>query len=146
MLLAASQYKLTDLLTTCEHLLTPMVDVSNCVELFVRAEEASAETLRKFCASLMSSHWVIEYFFFHLTFFRYLIIINFYVFQEDLNRENLAPLSAQSLYRLLEEHSSHPLHAAVRLGREDVVFLDLIKYTQQVRLKNIDFLNSILIN
>ena len=49
-----------------------------------------------------------------------------------MNRENLAPLSAQSLYRLLEEHSSHPLHAAVRLGREDVVFLDLIKYTQQV--------------
>ena len=49
-----------------------------------------------------------------------------------MNRENLAPLSAQSLYRLLEEHSSHPLHAAVRLDREDVVFLDLIKYTQQV--------------
>ena len=58
MLQAASQYKLIDLLTTCEQLLTPMVDVSNCVELFVRAEEASAETLRKFCASLMSSHWV----------------------------------------------------------------------------------------
>ena len=59
--------------------------------------------------------------------------INLHVLQEDLDRDNLAPLSAQSLYRLLEEHSSHPLHAAVRLGREDVVFLDLIKYTQQVK-------------
>jgi len=55
------------------------------------------------------------------------------ILQEDLDRDNLAPLSAQSLYRLLEEHTNHPLHAAVRLGREDVVFLDLIKYTQQVK-------------
>ncbi|KZS21164.1 Rabankyrin-5 [Daphnia magna] len=116
LLKAAGQYKLNDLINSCEQQLIPMVKVSNCVELFVRSEETGAETLRKFCASLMSNHW------------------------EDLNRENLAPLSAQSLYRLLEEHSSHPLQAAVRLGREDVVFLDLIKYTQQlpVRLNTVD--------
>ena len=65
--------------------------------------------------------------------------------QEDLDRDNLAPLSAQSLYRLLEEHTNHPLHAAVRLGREDVVFLDLIKYTQQVKAANpyVNLLNKL---
>jgi len=109
LLKAAGQYRLCDLISCCEQLLIPMVNVTNCVNLFVRAEESGADNLRTFCASLMSSHW------------------------EDLDRDNLAPLSAQSLYRLLEEHSSYPLHGAIRLGREGVVFLDLIKYTQQVR-------------
>ena len=38
-----------------------MVNVSNCVKLFVIAEETGAETLRKYCASLMSNHWVNEH-------------------------------------------------------------------------------------
>ena len=58
MLKAAGQYKLSDLICCCEQQLIPMADVTNCVELFVRAEETGAENLRKFCASLMSSHWV----------------------------------------------------------------------------------------
>lgn len=58
MLRAAGQYKLDDLISTCEQRLMPMVGVSNCVQLFVRAEEAGAESLRTFCAGLMSSHWV----------------------------------------------------------------------------------------
>lgn len=68
MLNAAGQYKLADLISVLEQRLMPMVDVSNCVELFVRAEETGAEALRKFCASLMSSHWVfLVYCFFHRT-------------------------------------------------------------------------------
>lgn len=58
LLKAAGQYKLNDLINSCEQQLIPMVKVSNCVELFVRSEETGAETLRKFCASLMSNHWV----------------------------------------------------------------------------------------
>ena len=58
LLLAASQFQLADLLDRCEQQLVPSVTVSNCVELFVRAEESGAETLRKYCASLMSNHWV----------------------------------------------------------------------------------------
>lgn len=58
LLRAAGQYRLNELIATCERQLIPMVNVSNCVELFVRSEETNAETLRKFCASLMSQHWV----------------------------------------------------------------------------------------
>lgn len=58
LLKAAGQYRLDELISSCEQLLIPMVNVSNCVELFVRSEETGAENLRKFCASLMSNHWV----------------------------------------------------------------------------------------
>ena len=58
MLRAAGHFKLDELVGACEQRLMPMVDVSNCVQLFVRAEQAGAETLRTFCAGLMSSHWV----------------------------------------------------------------------------------------
>lgn len=58
LLKAAGQYKLGELISSCEQQLIPMVNVSNCVELFVRSEETGADTLRKFCASLMSNHWV----------------------------------------------------------------------------------------
>ena len=58
LLKAAGQYRLGELINSCEQKLIPLVNVSNCVELFVRSEETGAEALRKFCASLMSNHWV----------------------------------------------------------------------------------------
>ena len=58
LLKAASQYQLCDLICCCEQLLIPMVNITNCVKLFVGAEEYDAQNLRNFCASLMSSHWV----------------------------------------------------------------------------------------
>ena len=58
LLKAASQYQLHDLICCCEQLLIPIANITNCVMLFVRAEESGAENLRTFCASLMSSHWV----------------------------------------------------------------------------------------
>lgn len=61
LLKAAGQFKLGDLIQRCEQQLIPLVTVSNCVELFVRAEENGAEALRKFCSTLMSTHWVNYY-------------------------------------------------------------------------------------
>ena len=39
------------------------------------------------------------------------------------------------LYAMFKEKTKHPLHAAVRLQREDVVFLYLIEYSQEVSFK-----------
>ena len=41
------------------------------------------------------------------------------------------------LYAMFKEKTKHPLHAAVRLQREDVVFLYLIEYSQEVSHKDI---------
>jgi hypothetical protein len=38
------------------------------------------------------------------------------------------------LYTMFKSKTKHPLHAAVRLRREDVVFLYLIEYMQEVSL------------
>lgn len=38
------------------------------------------------------------------------------------------------LYQLLKSKSEYPLHSAVRLQREDVVFLYLVEHNAEVRL------------
>ena len=41
-------------------------------------------------------------------------------------------MTASLLYSMLKSKTKHPLHAAVRLRREDVVFLYLIEHSQEV--------------
>ena len=64
------------------------------------------------------------------------------IFEEDGNAaldnhefEKLAVplLMASLLYSMFKSKTKHPLHAAVRLRREDVVFLYLIEHSQEVR-------------
>lgn len=47
------------------------------------------------------------------------------------------------LYQLLKTKSEYPLHSAVRLQREDVVFLYLVEHNAEVRFFFIRFIKLI---
>ena len=48
-------------------------------------------------------------------------------------------MTAPLLYTMFKSKTTHPLHAAIKLQREDVVFLYLIEYDAQVSTE-IDFI------
>lgn len=54
------------------------------------------------------------------------------ILQEDLTGEDFKEMPGSLLYKLLQTKSKYPLHAAVRLMREDVVFLYLVEHNAEV--------------
>ncbi|XP_064118603.1 rabankyrin-5-like isoform X2 [Macrobrachium nipponense] len=105
---AAADFSLTPLLKRCEKALMGWVTVRNCVRLYTTADEIGANTLRDHCSTLISTHW------------------------SDFTPEDFSHMSAPLLYAMFKSKTSHPLHAAIRLQREDVVFLYLIEYDAQL--------------
>ena len=57
---------------------------------------------------------------------------NFLPSQDDFTAADFADMTASLLYSMFQSKTAHPLHAAVRLRREDVVFLYLIEHSQEV--------------
>lgn len=55
-----------------------------------------------------------------------------FILQEDLTGEDFKEMPGSLLYKLLQTKSKYPLHAAVRLMREDVVFLYLVEKNAEV--------------
>lgn len=53
--------------------------------------------------------------------------------QDDLTGEDFKEMPGTLLYKLLKAKSKYPLHSAVRLVREDVVFLYLVEHDSEVR-------------
>ena len=51
-------------------------------------------------------------------------------------------MTASLLYSMFKSKTKHPLHAAVRLRREDVVFLYLIEHSQEVREREVNLLSD----
>ncbi|XP_023713314.1 rabankyrin-5 isoform X2 [Cryptotermes secundus] len=99
----ANVYKLEDLVAKCEKALMASVNVRNCVRFYTTADEIGAETLKEHCSGLISAHW------------------------DDFTSEDFAHMSAPLLFRMFKSKTGFPLHAAVRLQREDVVFLYLVE-------------------
>ena len=52
--------------------------------------------------------------------------------QDDFTSEDFAHMSAPLLFRMFKSKTGFPLHAAVRLQREDVVFLYLVENSTEV--------------
>lgn len=100
---AASNFQLLDLVDQCERYLIGIVGLKDCVQLYAAAEELGAQKLKEHCSSLISAHW------------------------EDLTGEDFKEMPGSLLYKLLQTKSKYPLHAAVRIMREDVVFLYLVE-------------------
>ncbi|OAD58199.1 Ankyrin repeat and FYVE domain-containing protein 1 [Eufriesea mexicana] len=100
---AASNFQLSELVEQCEKYLIGIVGLKDCVQLYAAAEELSAQKLKEHCSSLISAHW------------------------EDLTGEDFKEMPGSLLYKLLQTKSKYPLHAAIRLMREDVVFLYLVE-------------------
>lgn len=56
------------------------------------------------------------------------------LFQDDLRKEDFSTMSAQLLYKMIKSKTEYPLHKAIKVEREDVVFLYLIEMDSQVSL------------
>lgn len=50
-------------------------------------------------------------------------------------------MSAQLLYKMIKSKTEYPLHKAIKVEREDVVFLYLIEMDSQVSTPQIPFIN-----
>lgn len=84
------------------------------------AEEVGAANLLEYCSSLISIHW------------------------DELLPQDFIHMSGTLLYKMLKTKTKNPLHSAVRLRREDVVFLCLVENDGNVSKENI-FLSFILL-
>ena len=100
---AAKKYDLSSLVERCEKTLMSFVVVRNCVRFYQVADELNVENLKNHCSELISSHW------------------------DDFTREDFAHMSAALLFTMFKTKTDYPLHTAIRVGREDVVFLYLIE-------------------
>lgn len=100
---AAKSYNLTSLVEKCEKTLMSFVVVKNCVKFYQIADELNVENLRNHCSELISNHW------------------------DDFTSDDFAHMSAPLLFSMFKTKTDHPLHTAIRVGREDVVFLYLIE-------------------
>lgn len=104
----AHEFHLNGLVSACEQKLIASVEVRTCVKFYSVAEEIEAEELRAYCSALISAHW------------------------DDLDRGDFEHMSGPLLYKMLKSKTQLPLHAAVRLQREDVVFLCLVENASRV--------------
>jgi len=105
---AASKFQLAPLVERCEQSLMSSVSVANCISFYATAHTIGAEKLASHCSSLISANW------------------------SQFQPEDFETLSAELVFTMLQERASHPLHSAIRLRREDVVFLYLVKFHSQL--------------
>ncbi|XP_044260908.1 rabankyrin-5 [Tribolium madens] len=104
----AHEFKLDDLVESCEQFLIYAVTIRTCVRFYSVAEEIGAENLREYCSGLISTHW------------------------DDLNASDFEHMSGPLLYQMLKSKTQLALHSAVRLQREDVVFLCLVENSSKL--------------
>lgn len=104
----AHEYSLNPLVEQCEQHLISIVSIRKCVRFYSIAEEINAVNLREYCSGLISTHW------------------------DDLNASDFEHMDGPLLYKMLKSKSQLPLHSAVRLQREDVVFLCLVENSSKV--------------
>ncbi|KRK02551.1 rabankyrin-5 isoform X1 [Drosophila yakuba] len=104
LLRAAHRFGLPSLLGLCERALVTSVGLRSCIRFYCVAEEVGASTLLERCSSIISTHW------------------------NELTTQDFQHMSGPLLFEMLKTQTKHPLHAAVRLLREDVVSLCIEKY------------------
>ncbi|XP_058978800.1 rabankyrin-5-like [Musca domestica] len=109
LLKASHRFRLPGLLGLCERALVASVGVRSCVRFYCVAEEVGAASLLDYCSGLISTHW------------------------EDLTPQDFEHMSGPLLFKMLKSKTKYPLHAAIRLLREDVVFLCLVENDGKVR-------------
>lgn len=117
----AFEFKLISLVESCEQSLINHVNVRNCVRFYSVAEEINAGSLREYCSGLISTHW------------------------DDLNSMDFEHMSGPLLYKMLKSKTQLPLHSAVRLQREDVVFLCLVENASRVSFSYCFYLIGVIV-
>ncbi|XP_048092836.1 LOW QUALITY PROTEIN: rabankyrin-5 [Alosa alosa] len=104
----ANRFQLQVLRERCEKGVMSSVNVRNCIRFYQTAEELDATTLMNYCGEIIASHW------------------------DDLRKEDFTTMSAQLLYKMIKSKTEYPLHKAIKVEREDVVFLYLIEMDSQL--------------
>ncbi|KAF7206584.1 ankyrin repeat and FYVE domain containing 1 [Nothobranchius furzeri] len=104
----ANRFQLQLLRERCEKGVMSSVNVRNCICFYQTAEELNATTLMNYCGEIIASHW------------------------DDLRKEDFSTMSAQLLYKMIKSKTEFPLHKAIKVEREDVVFLYLIEMDSQL--------------
>ncbi|XP_056141328.1 rabankyrin-5 isoform X2 [Lampris incognitus] len=104
----ANRFQLQLLRERCEKGVMSSVNVRNCIRFYQTAEELDAATLMNYCGEIIASHW------------------------DDLRKEDFTTMSAQLLYKMIKSKTEYPLHKAIKVEREDVVFLYLIEMDSQL--------------
>ncbi|XP_049597637.1 rabankyrin-5 [Syngnathus scovelli] len=104
----ANRFQLQMLRERCEKGVMSSVNVRNCIRFYQTAEELNATTLMNYCGEIIASHW------------------------DDLRKEDFSTMSAQLLYKMIKSKTDYPLHKAIKVEREDVVFLYLIEMDAQL--------------
>lgn len=141
LLRAAHRFQLPGLLGLCERALVSSVGVRSCVRFYCVAEEVGASSLLEYCSGLISTHWddLTPQDFEHMTsplLYKMLKAkskkLTDFEFSFEM-RISFRRLNRKSKLFLIHFHpGNHPLHVAVRLMREDVVFLCLVENDQSV--------------
>ncbi|CAF3694746.1 unnamed protein product [Rotaria socialis] len=98
----AKRFELRELIDQCEAALISAITVRNCLKFYKVAEEIGAQVLHTHCSQLITTHW------------------------NDFTSEDFQQLPAPMTYKLFKQKTKYPLHQAVRMKREDVLFLYLI--------------------
>ena len=109
--------------------LVSVISVRNCLKFYKVAEEIGAKVLQTHCSQLISTHWVRpresidpnERSFSRVS------------FQNDFTSEDFQHLPAPMTYKLFKQKTKYSLHQAIRMKREDVLFLYLIDNDADVR-------------
>ncbi|XP_029546207.1 rabankyrin-5 [Salmo trutta] len=104
----ANRFQLQLLRERCEKGVMSSVNVRNCIRFYQTAEELDATTLMNYCGEIIASHW------------------------DDLRKEDFSTMSAPLLFKMIKSKTDFPLHKAIKVEREDVVFLYLIEMDSQL--------------
>ena len=112
---ASKRFKLDPLVEICEQNLITCVNVKNCVKFYQLADEIGVENLRNHCSELISSYW------------------------NDFTSDDFVHMSAPLLFQMFKSKTNFPLHTAIKIRREDVVFLFLIEFNSNLAGKVNEF-------
>lgn len=91
------------------------MNVKNCVKFYQLADEIGVENLRNHCSELISSYW------------------------NDFTSDDFQHMTAPLLFQMFKSKTNFPLHTAIRIRREDVVFLFLIEFNSNLSAKVNEF-------
>lgn len=101
----------------CEDALINYIQLENCIYFFQLSEKLGLTRLYDYSAKIVSLHW------------------------DSLTAKDFAKVSTEFLHRLFIEKSAYPLHKAITIRNEDLIFLLLMDFNQDAVHKVNEFDN-----
>ncbi|XP_027194970.2 rabankyrin-5 [Dermatophagoides pteronyssinus] len=115
----AVRFELKPLVEQCEQWLLAYVQVENCIYFYQISEQLALSRLCDYAAKLVSIHW------------------------DSLGENDFANVSTPFLHRLFVEKSRYPLHKAIYIHNEDLIFLLLMDYEPHETVHKVNELDNL---